>query len=1229
LRDLLETEEYEDAADTLMGNASVPSDEGQSGEEHYEEADLLTPKKISIVGRGRERDRAVAQADRGYAFLKSEDLDEDCHLWISDLSERAKNYLDVSEGTVGCLPAVVPQVQFRPQDSPEGMTVETIGDAAPRWSSALISVQDDGGAEIPNHSGLVRLWTDEDLDPGPYVARVWPAIPTDVEGAAADAVIATPEERFRWDGSPVDNLDAIEEDPEPVESLLEGTADRIVSYIDGEEDEAFDPSVLAGIFEMLSGRGEALGRRVHQIVVDRLRERPSTVSPEAVQGLVEAAPEENEERLDRCARMFVEGVTARLEDDLQSISLDLETDGHEIWEIGMAATRDAARTYGRSSIMEGLDAIRSSKPDTWIGHNFRNWDRDVLAAKNIEITDEHIWDTLEVEALLSPHKESLALETSHEAGEDAQVAYRLFCTQLIRVLLRLHGDTPCSASELLGPIAEAQVVENIRAVLSEVEAVHNRIKSLCETRRDDLLSSTAEPEVVRKIEDCLGDFPVGETVHLLYPRPLEPLMERLPEVRFAGRADGPYQQQVRSPSDVGDNGNPFLRRFATLYRHDCSTRNRDPVVGRLSPWVQSRLRQSPEWIGPREEGGFSSGDEEVRSAQAIPVERYQETDLETPDQIVAVAPDLIEAYSSNVVSKYAPDELTDFVSRNHLWAQFDGAGSYCELTEDHVTELGFDDVAARHESKNWLQRTPQGEYVLHEHQPRVLNTIRGAVPDSCGWREVRLDDEEGRPVSCVAVDEKANTSPLQQRLNPNTSQRAWYWTVQGLLLREVAKEEDRPIVLLTQDERKVDALTSFFQQREWYVPAEGTLRRRLERLEVSRESQRLLVVPLQRWTKLVTQEVSPEVQLVVESLPIKEQQAMRGDEVHPDDLQNLPGQAESRTRENETHRPEADSEEEDTVETPEGDSPQNRPFAIQRGLYLIAPLLKWLSHSASTLSEDGRLWVLDPRVEPIDLPHEIELETHRVSAYSDPAFESCLEEAEQHFASPVQQGDLTLPDDWKETLEHVFLPEKEDGSRGEFYDDQEVCLEPIIQRESDILVELPTGSGKSVLFQAPGLYHGIRHGLLTIVVTPLKALMVDQAYSLYEKGFLSSVDYVNGDLPYIEIQDIYRRLASGEISLIYVAPERFRSRSFVRAVRSRLRADGRLCYFVFDEAHTVSLWGLDFRPDFLRAVEFVNEQRKDPDVGSFPCIMLSATITEQIHEHLNNVVYDYEAQSSR
>lgn len=88
--------------------------------------------------------------------------------------------------------------------------------------------------------------------------------------------------------------------------------------------------------------------------------------------------------------------------------------------------------------------------------------------------------------------------------------------------------------------------------------------------------------------------------------------------------------------------------------------------------------------------------------------------------------------------------------------------------------------------------------------------------------------------------------------------------------------------------------------------------------------------------------------------------------------------------------------------------------------------------------------------------------------------------------------------------------------------------------------------------------------------------------------------------------------------MLYVAPERFRSRSFEAALLARLEADGMPAYIVFDEAHCLSLWGLDFRPDFLRAAGFVNRQRRREN-RSFPCLMLSATITEQVYEHLHRL----------
>ena len=79
--------------------------------------------------------------------------------------------------------------------------------------------------------------------------------------------------------------------------------------------------------------------------------------------------------------------------------------------------------------------------------------------------------------------------------------------------------------------------------------------------------------------------------------------------------------------------------------------------------------------------------------------------------------------------------------------------------------------------------------------------------------------------------------------------------------------------------------------------------------------------------------------------------------------------------------------------------------------------------------------------------------------------------------------------------------------------------------------------------------------------------MQDQVEELHRKGFYTNVDYLSGDRIYAEVQRIYRRIASGEIALLYVTPERFRSRAFLNALSTRMANDHGLEYMIFDEAH--------------------------------------------------------------
>ncbi|MGH2543594.1 MAG: RecQ family ATP-dependent DNA helicase, partial [Ardenticatenaceae bacterium] len=152
---------------------------------------------------------------------------------------------------------------------------------------------------------------------------------------------------------------------------------------------------------------------------------------------------------------------------------------------------------------------------------------------------------------------------------------------------------------------------------------------------------------------------------------------------------------------------------------------------------------------------------------------------------------------------------------------------------------------------------------------------------------------------------------------------------------------------------------------------------------------------------------------------------------------------------------------------------------------------------------------------------------------------------------------------------------------------------------NDALVLMPTGGGKSLCYQLPAL---CLDGL-TLVISPLIALMKDQVDSLKANGI--AAEFINSTLPASEINRVQNEARQGRVKILYLAPERLALsgfRSYLRSLEVNLIA--------IDEAHCISEWGHDFRPDY-RNLRMLRE-----DFPFAPVIALTATATARVREDI-------------
>ena len=202
--------------------------------------------------------------------------------------------------------------------------------------------------------------------------------------------------------------------------------------------------------------------------------------------------------------------------------------------------------------------------------------------------------------------------------------------------------------------------------------------------------------------------------------------------------------------------------------------------------------------------------------------------------------------------------------------------------------------------------------------------------------------------------------------------------------------------------------------------------------------------------------------------------------------------------------------------------------------------------------------------------------------------------AAHHTTAPLKVS-LAMSSPAHEILQRVF-------GYPSFRGHQEDVVEHVANG-GDALVLMPTGGGKSLCFQIPAL---LRPGV-GVVVSPLIALMQDQVDALLQAGVRAA--FLNSSLDFDAVVDTERRLMRGELDLVYVAPERLLTERF-GGLMDQLDARGQLALFAIDEAHCVSQWGHDFRPEYIQLSAL---HERYPHI---PRIALTATADELTRQEI-------------
>lgn len=853
---------------------------------------------------------------------------------------------------------------------------------------------------------------------------------------------------------------------------------------------------------------------------------------------------------------------------------DLESDGETIREFAFFI-EDNMRPYTGEDQINSLFRKLKKSPIV-VGHNIKLWDLPILNKKGLHIPETtFVWDTLEIEILLNPCRYAYSLHTEHNAEADTKLTNELFWNQLYRLS------------------ADEHLVEQLRDVLPD--NIGTIISSLRVDYFSEYFRTTANLErqffqELRPISDELvenlnqiPEIPETEATLLIAPSNLWSRLAQYIPLSFPGSKTGAEYKSIdinvlkeKQFKDVIKQC--ILERFCVV--------SRTPVLENLAQYLR---------VIDTESNKLSFTEEELQDYL-----HYYDSHIDCID--------VTSFEDENILSKdykhifIIGTELEDRVHKckvcdNKTFADLIACGSklpftmastnFAPVKGDEIRKLGITKPALA--ANIWAERERNGQFAFYlnyqyqAYRKQFLDHFR-LKPQVLKWT---FSGKDYGHINLTQVS-RNRTADMVMRVNSSTTQRSKYWLFQIALLNKIHETNiSLPIVYVINDKKEIEKLTEYAISQGYFIPSNGNGFRKLE--YIGNHPNGMVIITKQEFIDGVgSYRTDKPYCYVWDNMDIDRYMLMWDKLPFDDDLEE-----------------DADDERDDKVHhtTP------------RQCIHAAWPIYEHYCSLVMANSEATQFYIIDPHFDDYeDIANSCQAQSFKVDLWEkDTDYNEALDNSGQYFDdSRGKEEDI-------DTKTAIELIRKHFIGDYQWKPTQEEVLPFMWERRGDCIVSMPTGEGKSVCFQGPALYRASITKKLSLVITPLRALMQDQVEELHKKGFATNVDYLSGDRQRPEVENIYRKIRSGEIALLYITPERFRVKSFMNVLFQRLEMDGGLEYIIFDEAHCISQWGQEFRPDYRNAVLTCIELRKQFD---FMFALFSATVTTQVESDIRSFLPD-------